>query len=382
MRVVWERFIPSLLILILSFLAARYLGTIYYFLYRAFAFLFFADLILLFISLGGMRYNQHFSSEHLVRGEEIHYDFYLQQSWFTAATLIRIRFFSFRNPEMTDLVPLEFALKPHEKKKFSYTIRAGTRGIYRVGISRLEMEDFLGFFRFSLPRHERTFYIYPRLYRGEGYPLHQIARGGDNTGRNSTDRGETTFSHLREYRPGMPLRGISWKHFARYGFPLIREYENSVRPGRIIMVDRRSLGEDRPREDGVLETALTLTRRLLDGGERVILDGIAPDRPLEISCEKAFESLYQSTLSLDFDAPRLPEYRHPGEGVILISALPGWELLREPFWQQRENWQLVALLEGMSEKRKAASLQDLEKLRNRGVTITIVERGDLFWQEN
>ena len=382
MRISWERLIAALLILCLSFLAARYLGSTYYVLFRSFFLLFMLDLFFLYLSYIGVRHNQNFSSEHLTRGDEIHYDFYLLQSFHTLSANINVEFFPFNNPELKDLEPMSFTLKAQEKRRFSYTIRGGTRGIYRVGIKNLVMEDFLGFFRLDLPRHERTFYIYPRLFRGDGYPLEKTAGGGEQFRKSTRDEGDTAFSGLKEYRPGLSLRGISWKHFARYGFPVIRENENSVQPGRVLMVDRRSLQGERPREDGVLETALTLTRRILDGGTGVILDGISPEGPLEVTCESAFSSLYQSTLTLPFDAPHLPAYRGPGEAVTLISALPDWDLLNDAFWQIRENWQLVAVLEGMEEERKQQVTAALRSLQNRDVSIVIIEKGETFWTEN
>ncbi|MDC7219930.1 MAG: DUF58 domain-containing protein [Spirochaetales bacterium] len=382
MKIIWERLIPSLLILAVSFLAARYLGMAYYVIFRAFAVLLVLNATMFFFSYHGLRYNQQFSSEHLVRGEEIHYEFYLFQSRLTTSNIFHIEFHSFNNPELSDLEPLEFSLKSQEKRHFSYTIRGGTRGIYEVGISRIYMEDFLGLVRLSLPRHERTFYIYPRLFRGKNYPLKQTADGGDRVWKKGRGGDETAFSNLREYRPGLPLRGISWKHFARYGYPLIRENESSLRPGHILMTDLRSLDENRTQEDGVLETTLTLTRRLLDMEERVILDGFDAEGPLDVSYESAFESFYQSTLSLKFDRPYLPRYREPGEAVTLISALPEWDLLEEAFWQARENWQLVALLEGMDEIRRISVKAALNSLIDRGVNVTIIEKGDEFWKEN
>ncbi|MDC7224361.1 MAG: DUF58 domain-containing protein, partial [Spirochaetales bacterium] len=350
MKIAWEKLISALLILAVSFLAARYLGTIYYVLFRGFAFLLILDVLMLIRSYNGLRYNQHFTAEHLERGEEIHYSFYLVQSALTTSNLIHIEFHPFKNQEIKDLEPLHFPLRPHDKKNFSYTIQGGSRGIYRVGIKKLYMEDLLGLIQISLPRHERTFYIYPRLFRGRGYPLKQTAGGGDRVWKKGRNGEESAFSNLKEYRPGMPLRGISWKHFARYGYPVVRENESSLRPGRIIMADLRPLGGEGHREDGVLETVLTLTRRLLDDGEGVILDGFKKGEPLEITYESAFASLYKSTLTIPFDAADLPLYREPGDPVTLISALPGWDLLEESFWQTRENWQLVALLEGMEEK--------------------------------
>jgi uncharacterized protein (DUF58 family) len=382
MRIIWERLIPSLLILAISLLAARYLGGEYYILFRAFLLLLTLDFILLIHSYRGLRYNQNFSSEHLVRGEEIHYRFYLLQSNLSTTNSMEVEFYPFHNPELKDLEKREFSLKSHEKQDFSYSIRGGTRGIYRVGISRLVMEDFMGFFQIPIPRHERTFYIYPRLFLGNGYPLKHTEGGGERVWKKGAEGEASAFSNLKEYRPGIPLRGISWKHFARYGFPVVRENESSLRPGRILMTDRRSLKGQRPQEDGVLETVLTLTKRIIDSGEGAILDGISSDGPLVINCQSAFDSLYQSTLLLSFDAPHLPYYREANEAVTLISALPGGDLLEEEFWQMRQKWQLVAVLEGMEEDRALSIRATLIKLQSKGVNIIIIDKGEDFWTAN
>jgi uncharacterized protein (DUF58 family) len=381
MKVSWEKLIPSLLILVVSFLAARYLGTTYYVLFRAFATLLGLDIILYLISYAGLRYNQHFSAEHLIRGDSIHYDFYLFQALLTTANRIHIDFFPFNNPEMTDLSSLSLTLKARRRASCSYTIQGGTRGIYRVGIKNLLLEDLLGFFALNLPRYNRTFYIYPRLYRGTGYPLKEVTGGGEAILEKSRSIGDNTFSNLREYRPGLSLKTISWKHFARYGFPVIKEQENSVQPGRIIHMDRRTLGDERLREDGVLESTLALIHRILSGGEGVILKGIIPGKSLEITNEATFDSLYQATLSLAFDDPLPPNTSEASEAVTIVSALPDWDLLEESFWQGHSEWQLAAVLEGMEERKREKVVTTIEELQRKGVNITMIDRGDRFWLE-
>lgn len=382
MKIYWERLIPFLFILSISFLAARYLGGAYYILFRAILFLLILDVTVYLISFSGMRYNQNFSQEHLIRGESIHYEFYLIQSLRLPSHRIHIEFFPFNNPEMTDLAPLAFNLKARHKKKFNYAIQGGTRGIYRIGIRKMHMEDVLGLFAFPLPRYNRTFYIYPRLYRGSSYPLKEIKGTGETLLEKSRSAGDSTFSNLREYRPGLSLHAISWKHFARFTFPVIREQDNTVRPGRIIAMDRRSLGDERTREDGVLETTLALIMRILSGGEAVLLRGILPGKALEITNEAALDSFYQATLSMAFDDPLPPWYEETFEPLTLVSALPDDRLLEESFWQARPEWQMAAVLEGMGEEARDRLRPRLDELIRKGAKITVIERGDEFWKES
>jgi predicted transcriptional regulator len=154
-----------------------------------------------------------------------------------------------------------------------------------------------------------------------------------------------------------------------------------VQPGRIIHMDRRTLGDERLREDGVLESTLALIHRILSGGEGVILKGIIPGKSLEITNEATFDSLYQATLSLAFDDPLPPNTSEASEAVTIVSALPDWDLLEESFWQGHSEWQLAAVLEGMEERKREKVVTTIEELQRKGVNITMIDRGDRFWLE-
>lgn len=377
MKIYWEKLLPTLLVLVLSILSGRYLGEEYLFFFRAIIILLAGDLFLFFLGWINLRYNQHFSNEHVDRGDTLSYDFYVQQPSWMCANRIRLEFHRIRLAEGLYPEEMELFLRKTEKQGNEYTIQAQHRGIYEAGIRKITLFDFLGLWEVPLILFPRTFYIYPRIYNPDKSAPEGLSPQGEKESMEQAGT-DQTFRSLKEYRPGMDLRGISWKHFARMGRPLIREQGVTTSNNRIILLDRRPL--PREREDLLLENALAYINSCRGGRDPIRLAGFIPGKLLTLQSESDWQSLIKGTLTLNFDAPAFSDLNLSEEDPLtLVSALPDGSLLEPEFWRSHSRWQLMALMEGMEREEKIRKMARLESLKLQGVDVIVIEKGEEFW---
>lgn len=377
MKIYWEKLLPFLLVLALSLLAGRYLGGNYIIFYRCLITFFILDLLLFIIGWQGLRFNQHFNQEHFTRGEKINYKLYVQQRFFWAANRVVLRFHRLQLGHAFYPDKLDLTLKKGKKSQFEYSVNSSTRGIYHAGLKSITLFDTLGFWELPMGHFPRSFYVYPKIYN----PNHQAPPGlsmsgeGESTGQRGLDG---SFQNLQEYRPGMDLRNISWKHFARMNRPLLRDQGASTTQSRWILMDRRPLTSRR--EDLLLECTLAYINSRRGGDTPLTVLGFTPSEPLYIQRDEHWNSLIKGCLTLKFDSSSLVDYPIPEEQPItLITTLGDETLFTGDFWKSRSHWQVFALLEEMDSEEKRIKSNKLEKLRSWGIEVITIEKGEEFW---
>lgn len=143
---------------------------------------------------------------------------------------------------------LSFA--PFEEKSFTIKYRALCRGTAKVGIKRLILKDFLGFFSFSLigkfdlQEYCQFITILPRV--SEMQPVAKIIQSDKNANtinsRNTTSLGFNSWSgypgyEFREYQAGDPLHQIHWKLSAKIEKILVRKNEGGGTTKKRLILD-------------------------------------------------------------------------------------------------------------------------------------------------
>ena len=165
------------------------------------------------------------------------------------------------------------------------------------------------------PRSDRPV----REARTPGRPRH---RSGEVSGGAAGARGE--FRGLHNYRPGDDPRDVHWRSTARFGSPVVREYERERAEALWICVDlRRRDGADEAAEEEALEIAASLARATIERGQPVAL--VTPDAQLDegtgaVQLERVLDLLARASYRENAPAPRAPV----SAGVaVLVSARGG-----------------------------------------------------------
>lgn len=143
---------------------------------------------------------------------------------------------------------LQLNLAPKSEAVFEIPVRCAYRGVYKVGMTMLEVDDVFGFLHVKFDLRRLPFYrmkelkIYPRVIhlpylraeeRDAKYissPSAALAEQGD------------AFSALRAYRPGDAAKKIHWPAFARRRELFVRNYDTAAETAVMLMVDNSHEG--------------------------------------------------------------------------------------------------------------------------------------------
>jgi len=169
-----------------------------------------------------------------------------------------------------------FALEPGEHRDLEFKLRPAKRGIWPLGTIAVRVTAPLGLLQRTF-RYEPgdSITIAPSLRQVRNYRLmamqHRLHEAGIRTVRR---RGEgRSFSNLRAYTPGDDPRFIDWKHSARRGKLISREFTEERGQTIMIVVDAgrmiTQMVGDIPRFEYALSSAIVLASVAANGEDRV-----------------------------------------------------------------------------------------------------------------
>ena len=263
--------------IVVAYLAAAYLGTFFAVFATVFILLPIISLLLLVIAAAGLRYSQHFSNEQPVKGQELQYRCIIENG--SALPLPRVRaLFRAIRPTADDgggghtgagaAQNLLTYLPGHQFVEREQTVQLPYRGIYAVGLDRIELSDTLQLFTVRPRVKVREFRVYPRILPiGSFQPGSERRLGTSEVGSLGTLPDYSLFNQLREYRPGESVRHLAWKKFASTGVPVVKDYDSTSEPAVSIYVDLRPVPRAAPdvllTEDVTVEALVALVNHFL-----------------------------------------------------------------------------------------------------------------------
>lgn len=312
--------------MVISYLAAAYLGTFFAVFATLFILLPMVSLVLLLIAAAGLRYSQHFSNEQPVKGQELQYRCIIENG--SALPLPRVRaLFRAIRPTLEEergsrtgaggAQGLLTYLPGHQFVEREQTVQLPYRGIYTVGLDRIELRDTLQLFTVRPRVKVREFRVYPRILPiGSFQPGSERRLGTSEVGALGTLPDYSLFNQLREYRPGESVRHLAWKKFASTGVPVVKDYDSTSEPAVSIYVDLRPVPPAAPdallTEDVTVEALVALVNHFLQRNLPVTVRAASRGLYEFIGDHSTdFARFYESTFELlfvsDISAARLYE---------------------------------------------------------------------------
>ena len=313
--------------IVISYLAAAYLGTFFAVFATIFILLPLISLLLLLIAAAGLRYSQHFSNEQPVKGQELQYRCIIENG--SALPLPRVRaLFRAILPMADDGTggqagagglgqSLLTYLPGHQFVEREQTVQLPYRGIYTVGLDRIELGDTLQLFTVRPRVKVREFRVYPRILPiGSFRPGSERRLGTSEVGSLGTLPDYSLFNQLREYRHGESVRHLAWKKFASTGIPVVKDYDSTSEPAVSIYVDLRPVPPGAAdvllTEDVTVEALVALVNHFLQRNLPVTVRAASRDLYEFIGDHSSdFARFYESTFELlfvsDISAARLYE---------------------------------------------------------------------------
>ncbi len=292
---------------LLVYLGGAYFGGILLYLFYCLFFFPILSIVLLFFSAWGLRYIQHFNTDHPVKGETIEYTVRIGNESIVPVSEVASQFVRVSPLASLMLPDFRFPLG-WGSREFAYRIACTYRGIYNVGLESVLVTDLAGFCTIRLGVWHRTFYVYPRVVEIGQLPF--SSESFVNKGARPAQAGYpdlTLLATIRDYRKNEPIRHIYWKKFASRGKPVIKEYDSSASPGITMYLDvydrnteNKSVTE-LEREDVSVEILTALVKYFLDRGIETSVR--APCAPVFDFCgngPESFAEYYGQTINLFF----------------------------------------------------------------------------------
>jgi uncharacterized protein (DUF58 family) len=132
---------------------------------------------------------------------------------------------------------LNGALPPRGCSSFTWRLKAGRRGVHRLGPSELVAGDLTGFYPQQLPCLDQTvILIYPRLVSLNRPVLSQQEMFGNARARHPVVD-PVCITGTRDYQPGRPARNIHWRASARHQRWQEKVFEPSAQAKVIISLE-------------------------------------------------------------------------------------------------------------------------------------------------
>jgi uncharacterized protein (DUF58 family) len=282
-------------------------------------------------------------------------------------------------------------LRAKGEKTESYTFRCSYRGIYTVGLERIEIGDPLGFLSISPSVLYRTFYVYPRVLKIHQLPLE--IRNWEGVGSGSSHGGDpdlSLYTQLRRYHDGESIRHIHWKKFAMTGKPFLVEFETTAEPEICIYLDTRICpgrgNQVLEIEDTSIEIAVALVKYFLDRG--ILLSVLAPGREVFRFVGAAasdFDRFYRATINIMFQTSispaqlfrsEEPSVSHGNRTTIFITHIMDPELLGLIEDTLPTETPFALIYNGVSQDRQSRKSPVFHRLREKGAKISVVENPD------
>ena len=103
-------------------------------------------------------------------------------------------------------------LKPFSRREFNFNVPILYRGRYKIGISYIEIRDFLNLFALKYAMGETKFIrVFPRVLTLEGLKIPFVRISENEYLSRKKDMGHSEIDNIRDYMYGDSLKKIHWK---------------------------------------------------------------------------------------------------------------------------------------------------------------------------
>jgi len=320
-----------LLTTLLFYLSSAYFGGVYVKMARFWYVLNALDFLYLIINVFTLRYFLDFNSDHISKGDRIKYSIKIQKGTLLPVPWVGVEQTRVHVRQENKTPFLSFSLFSSGVWHYDKEIHAQLRGIYTLGLSRLTLRSFNGMISVDLSIWAKSFYVYPRLIDMSRELVKHRALGGQSRALTGSSGESYMFEGLREYRVGEDLKNICWSGFMQKGFPVMKTFSSRGGTDIHLFMDRRSSGRSPLCDDTVLEAFLCLVNTALHIGQKLVIHGYPGWENRCLFSENEFQRLYQTTLTVEFNAPGLDELNDiSSDGALyVLTSLPDLDLLDE-----------------------------------------------------
>jgi len=236
------------------------------------------------------------SSDDIVKGETLQYYVTVRNTSLLPCASVNLKFKTLEHIE-TDITEKFFALMPNDSHGVKFNIQSKYRGVFRIGIEKTTMYDFLGLFKFK-QYYDSTIDIIVRPRIVEIDFMHLVtAKEGQETEINFTKEEDyTNMSDLRRYQPTDGYKRIHWKVSAKRNQLISKIYSTTQKNSVEVFIDNSKMDNAIEIEDSMMEQLVSILYYSTKTGFEATL------HTLDDSYATDFEGLYTIASQIEFDA--------------------------------------------------------------------------------
>lgn len=269
-----------------------------------------ADLLMIGFTFFSFRVSHSINKRTIVKGEKVTYELAVVNPSFLLFAPLKVFYtgseviFKASNLDQDNTL----LMYPYTREQFEKYIQCDYRGSYYVGVERIEIQGFFGFFFFDYKGIETLkILVYPNIHELKAVKFHH-AQSETSESIVSFDKfDKSVFSELRNYQPGDPLNKIHWKLSARSEALITKEYEGNVNNRTQLFINTEishfSYEQNVVIEDYLVEGVVALSKFLLKNNTPTELFWREhKDFHVRGDHEKDFQDFYQALATIKFDA--------------------------------------------------------------------------------
>lgn len=254
-----------------------------------------------------LKYEQSLDNDLIFKGDKVTFTVNITNRSFFILPYISISFLNDKGGVIQKHKINNISLQPFSKREVSVDYIYKYRGDFKLGVSTIEVKDFLGIFKFTL-KNKNPLYIavYPQIididefYLSSGYLSDNVSSIGGG------QEDISTIEEINKYNYGDSLRKIHWKLTAKTNELMIREYEKVGSRSAILILDLQSnnfeVEKNAAIEDKLLETTIAILRYCIynDAEVKLIYDSKGINA-INYSNSLDFQKAYETLAKIEFN---------------------------------------------------------------------------------
>ena len=195
-----------------------------------------------------LSYEQNLNSDSIIKGDEVTLKVNIINKSFLFLPYVKISFFNDRDgviennkvnnivveplpiPTSTKIIKVHeinnLLVQPFSKKELSFNYTYKYRGYFKIGVSSIELHDFLGIFKVTRKNKNQLFIrVYPQIIDIDRFNLNTGSFSNSISTIGGVQEDVSTIEDINKYSYGDSLKKIHWKLSAKTNELMVKEYE-------------------------------------------------------------------------------------------------------------------------------------------------------------
>lgn len=173
-----------------------------------------------------LSYDQNLNSDSIIKGDEVTLKVNIINKSFLFLPYVKISFFDDSHGVIENHDIKNILVEPFSNKELSFNYTYKYRGYFKLGVSSIELQDFLGIFKITQRNKNPLFIrVYPQIIEIDRFNLIKGSFADSSLNMGGAQEDISTIEDISKYSYGDSLKKIHWKLTAKTNELMVKEYE-------------------------------------------------------------------------------------------------------------------------------------------------------------